>query len=140
MFKDMSLFSYQSSVCFSVILFCSLATAFILYHIFLCLSSTFLTFFETVFSEPVSSCGPPERGLSEVWKAFELRELFVQFVQFSWRQTIYYTTFPVLSTPFFIFFEDTFFYFFRGHWKQGAGRRRNAVKTKTLAEGGMQSI
>ena len=25
---------------------------------------------------------------------------------------IYYTTFPVLSTPFFIFFEDTFFYFF----------------------------
>ena len=41
----MSLFSYQSAVCFSVILFCSLATTFILYHIFLCLSSAFFNFF-----------------------------------------------------------------------------------------------
>ena len=32
---------------------------------------------------------------------------------------------------------NTFFYFFRGHWKQGAGRRRNAVETRTLVEGGM---
>ena len=56
---------------------------------------------------------------------------------------IYYTTFPVLSTPFFIFLrtlETGRWTRVKCRWKQDAGWRWNADENRTLAEGGMQSI
>ena len=60
--------------CDSVLL--SYDSFYTLSHLFVSVKR-FFNFFRNRFSEPVSSCGPSERGLSEVWKAFELCELFV---------------------------------------------------------------
>ena len=50
--------------CDSVLLSCD--SFYTLSHLFVSVKRFFQLFFETVFSEPVSSAGPPERGLCEV--------------------------------------------------------------------------
>ena len=50
--------------CDSVLLSCD--SFYTLSHLFVSVKHFFQLFFETVFSEPVSSAGPPERGLCEV--------------------------------------------------------------------------
>ena len=81
------LFSNCSRIChcsvikvlFAFLWFCFALLRQLLYFTtsFCVCQALFSTFFETVFSEPVSSAGPPERGLCEVWKALKLFELFV---------------------------------------------------------------
>ena len=70
------LFSNCSRIChcsvikvlFAFLWFCFALLRQLLYFItsFCVCQALFSTFFETVFSEPVSSAGPPERGLCEV--------------------------------------------------------------------------
>ena len=100
----MSLFSYQSAVCFSVILFCSLATAFILYHIFLCLSSAFFNFFRNRFFRTCILCRTAWKGF--VWSLKSFRIVWIVCLIHS----ILLATNDILH--YFSGSVNTFFYFF----------------------------
>ena len=116
----MSLFSYQSAVCFSVILFCSLATAFILYHIFLYLSSAFFNFFWNRFFRTCILCRTAWKGFVWSLKSFRIVLIvcLIHSILLATNDILHYFSGSV--NTFFNFFEDT-------------GNR-------ALAEGGMQSI
>ena len=86
------LFCYQGSM----FCFCFSAATFIGYHIFRCLSTTFLLFFKKFFKLFSSWLSFPFGSQPQRWPSYH-----------------YYFD---LSTPFFNFFRSLFFHIFRFHW------------------------